>query len=464
MGRSDLRARRIIAFCAIVLGSAIGLASNALFAAETAAQNWPQWRGPTCDGVSTTAHPPTEWSEEKNIKWKVKIPGTGSATPIVWGDKVFIETAIATRLKPEIPVETKEEPQPAAQPQGRRGGRGGFGQKPTKVYQWVFYCLDRKTGKELWKKVVREEVPHEGVMADAGNYAACSPVTDGDHVYAFFGSRGLYCFDMNGIQVWDKDLGKMQIKLGFGEGCSPALYDNKLIVNWDHEGDSFIAAFDKLTGNELWRTPRNETTTWGTPLVVPFQGQTQVIVPSSGKIRSYDLADGKQIWECGGLTANSIPSPVAADGIVYLTTGYQGPVLLAIRLGHTGDLTGTDAIAWKYGKDTPYVPSPLLYNSKLYFFKFYNNVLTCLDAKTGSPVFPAERVEGLGDVYASPVGADGRIYLIGRKGSSVVIREGNNLDVLTTNKLDDRFDASPAVAGNEIFLRGYENVYCISEK
>ena len=301
-------------------------------------------------------------------------------------------------------------------------------------------------------------------MPDQGNYAACSPVTDGEHVYAFFGSRGLYCFDMNGNQKWDKDFGKMRIKLTFGEGSSPALCDNKLIVNWDHEGDSFIAAFDKRTGDELWRTPRNEKTTWGTPLVVSYQGQTQVIVPSSGKIRSYDLADGKPIWECGGLTANSIPSPVEADGVVYLTTGYQGPVMLAIHLGHTDDLTGTDAIVWKYDKDTPYVSSPLLYDGKLYFFKVFTNVMTCLDAKTGSPVYPTQRIEGLGDVYASPVGAAGRVYLVSRNGTSVVIGNGNKLEILATNKLEDRFDASPAIAGNELFLRGKENIYCISEK
>ena len=322
---------RLTILCGLLLSGA------KIFAADTA-QNWPQWRGPLCNGVSPTGHPPTEWSEEKNIKWKIKVPGTGSATPVVWGDKVFIETAVSTGNKPESQGEAKDDspPRGGGSP-GRGGGRGGFGQKPTEVYQWVFLCLDRQTGQELWKKVVREEVPHEGVMPNEGNYAACSPVTDGEHVYAFFGSRGLYCFDMNGNQKWDKDFGKMRIKLTFGEGSSPALYENKLIVNWDHEGDSFIAAFDKRTGDELWRTSRNEKTTWGTPLVVSYQGQTQVIVPSSGKIRSYDLADGKPIWECGGLTANSIPSPVEADGVVYLTTGYQGPVMLAIQLGHTGD-------------------------------------------------------------------------------------------------------------------------------
>jgi hypothetical protein len=437
---------------------------TAASAAAESTDNWPAWRGPLANGVSPTAHPPTQWGEEKNIKWKVKISGVGSATPIVWGDKVFIETAIATGVKTEAPAEAKEEPPPGGSPPGRRGGRGGFGQKPTEVYQWIFLCLDRRTGNELWKKVVREEVPHEGVMPNEGNYAACSPVTDGEHVYAFFGSRGLYCFDMQGNLQWDKDLGKMRIKLSFGEGCSPALYGNTLVVNWDHEGDSFIAAFDKRSGSELWRTPRNEKTTWATPLLVPFDNQVQVIVAASGKIHSYNLADGKPIWECGGLTANSIPSPVAADGTVYLMTGFQGFSLLAIRLGHTGDLTGTDAIAWKYDKDTPYVPSPLLYDGKLYFFKVNTSVLSCLDAKTGSPIFPAQRVEGLGDVYASPVGADGNVFLIGRNGTSVVIRNGSNLEIVATNKLDDHFDASPALAGNELFLRGRENIYCISAK
>ena len=216
-----------------------------------------------------------------------------------------------------------------------------------------------KTGKELWKKVVREEVPHEGVMANEGNYAACSPVTDGQHVYAFFGSRGLYCFDMNGNQLWDKDL---------GQNAHQAEFWRRMFAGPGGQcADSKLGSRRRFVHRCLRQAYRQRAvahaaerkTNWGTPLVVNHDGQTQIVVASSGKIRSYDLADGKQIWECGGLTANSIPSPVYSDGIVYLMTGFQGFSLLAIRLGQTGDLTGTDAIAWKYDKDTPYVPSPL---------------------------------------------------------------------------------------------------------
>jgi outer membrane protein assembly factor BamB len=289
-------------------------------------------------------------------------------------------------------------------------------------------------------------------------------VTDGKHVYAYFGSRGQHCYDLEGNLKWQKDLGRMQTKLDFGEGSSPALFDNTLVINWDHEGDDFIVALDKQTGQELWRQPRDEETSWGTPFVVRHGGQTQVVTAATRKIRSYDLASGKLLWECAGLTTNSIPSPVAVDGIVYLTSGFRGNALLAIRLGRTGDLTGTDAIVWRHNKSTPYVPSPLLYDDKLYFFAGNNGVLSCFDAKSGRALIDAQRVEGLQNVYASPVGAGGRVYLVGRNGVTVVIKHSDKLEVLATNRLDEKFDASPAVAGKELFLRGQEYLYCIAAK
>ncbi len=442
--------------------------------------NWPQWRGPLFTGSAPDANPPTEWSEEKNIKWKVAIPGSGSATPAIWGNKIFIETAISTGRKPEgapakpIATESKDaqtksddaaKDRPDGGKKGPPGGKGGFamrGEKPDDIYQFVILCYDRATGKELWKKVAREEVPHEGIFAGNGSFAACSPITDGQHVYAYFGSRGLYCYDMNGNLKWEKDLGKMQIKLSFGEGNSPALNDNLLVVNWDNEGGgSFIVAFDAATGNELWRTPRDEDTSWTSPIFVTHDGRTQIVTAATKKVRAYDPKDGKLLWECAGLTTNSIPTPVAGNGMVFATTGFRGSIMLAIKLGRTGDLTGTDAIAWKLEKDTPYTPSPLLYEGKLYFLKSNDAILSCVDAATGAVVYGPKRLEGVQNVYASPIGAAGRVYIAGRNGVTAVIAAGENYELLATNKLDDGFDASPVAVGNELFLRG-KNLYCIS--
>lgn len=451
--------------CAMTL-FALLLLPRAVHAA-TADQNWPQWRGPLANGVAPDAAPPLTWSENSNVKWKVKIPGNGSATPIIWGDRVFVQTAVPTGKKV-----AKSEQAPSADgapdanpPQRRRGGGMGMGgPTPDETYQFTLICLDRQTGKTLWQKVAREEVPHEGYRPGEGSFASSSPITDGQHVYGCFGSRGLRCYDMDGNLKWEKDLGKLHIKMGFGEGSTPVLYGDTLVVNWDNESGSFIVALDKNDGHELWRQDRDEKTSWATPLVVEYEGKPQVITDASSKIRSYDLATGKLLWECGGLTANVIPSPVAGDGMVYSMSGFRGNALLAIRLGRTGDLTGSDAIAWSHDKSTPYVPSPLLYGNKLYFFANNSGMISCLDSKTGNTLMDAERVEDIKNVYASPAGADGRVYLVGRNGVTLVLKDSGKLEVLATNKLDESFDASPAIAGKELFLRGHQYLYCIAEK
>jgi outer membrane protein assembly factor BamB len=252
--------------------------------------------------------------------------------------------------------------------------------------------------------------------------------------------------------------------MSFGEGSSPALFNNTIVVNWDHEGDDFIVALDAETGDERWRQPREEDTTWSTPLIVQHNGETQVVTTATKRIRSYDLATGKQLWEGPGLTPNTIPSPVAGEGTVYATAGFRGNALYAIRLGRTGDITDTDAILWKHDKNTPYVPSPLLYADRLYMFSSNNAILTSFDITTGKIVFGPERIEGLRSVYASPVGAAGRIYLVGRDGVTAVIKQADKVELLATNKLDERIDASPALAGRELFLRGQTHLYCIAEK
>lgn len=416
-------------------------------------QYWHQWRGPHGTGVSTTANPPVSWSETQNIRWKVRLPGHGSGTPVVWNDRIFVQTA--------IPVEGKAPAAPET-PAVRRGG-GPPTVRPGGPVRFTLLCLDRKTGKTVWQKVAREEVPHEGHHADHG-YSSQSAVTDGKHVYAYFGSRGLYCYDMQGNLKWSKSLGKMQTRNGFGEGSTPALHGSTLVITWDHEGEDFIVALNKNTGKELWRQQRDEPTSWATPLVIPTGKQTQVVAPGTNAVRSYDLASGKLLWECGGLTSNVIPTPVTGNGMVYVTSGYRGSSLMAIRLGRTGNLTGTDAVAWSHNRATPYVPSPLLYGDRLYFFGSNNGILSCFDAKTGEALLNAERIPALHGVYASPVGAAGRVYLVGRNGATVVIKRSDKLEVLATNQLGEGIDSSPAVAGRDLFLRGREHLYCISEK
>ena len=448
----------------------VGLAGFLAFTAATAStpnQNWPEWRGPLQNGVAPAANPPVTWSETSNVKWKVKLPGSGQATPIIWEDRIFIQTAIPTGKKIEAkPAESGDEPPRKGDRPAGRTGRGGFGggAKPTEVYQFAVLCLDRRTGKVLWQKVAREEVPHEGYRQGEGSFASSSGLTDGKHLYAYFGSRGIHCYDLDGQPRWSRDLGQMRIAMSFGEGSSPALYRDTLIVNHDHEGDSFIVALDKNTGKTLWQKPREEATSWSTPLIIERDGKAQAVVAATGKIRSYDVASGNVLWECGGLTRNVIPCPVADANTVYCMSGFRGSALFAIRLGRTGDLTGTDAVAWTYNKNTPYVPSPLLYDGKLYFFAVNKGVLTCLDTKSGTPLFEAQKLEDLSGVYASPVGAAGRVYLVGRKGVTVVLKQSEKLEVLAVNRLDEKFDASPAAAGNDLLLRGHEYLYCLSDK
>ena len=439
-------------------------------------KNWPQWRGPHANGVAPHGNPPLEWAEDKNVKWKVEIPGKGSSTPIVWGNRIFVTTAIPTG--PEIAPKVAESsgprasrgPRPGGQgpAAGRPGGdrrrrRGPRGIQPTRVNKFVLYALDRDSGKILWERTLKEELPHEGTHT-TGTWASNSPITDGTHVYAFFGSRGLYCLDMDGKVVWGKEMGDMDIRMDFGEGSSPTLYGDKIILSWDHQGPSFMVAFDKTTGKELWRTERGEITSWATPLVVDHGDGRQVVTSATNRVRSYDLATGKLIWETEGMTMNAIPSPVAANGMVYITSGFRGSKLLAIRLdGATGDITGTDRIVWSLDRDTPYVSSPLLYNDTIYLLKSNSGILSVFNARTGEEFYSQQRVEGISNVYSSPVGAGNRVYITSREGTTVVIEHGREYKVLATNTLDDGFDSSMAVVENEIYLRGRKNLYRISE-
>jgi outer membrane protein assembly factor BamB len=325
-------------------------------------------------------------------------------------------------------------------------------------------AIDRATGKVVWERVAKEETPHEASHQDNGTWASSSAATDGEHVIASFESRGIFAFDLEGNPVWHVDLGDKKMRNQFGEGSTPALHGNVLVVVWDHLAGSFVAALDKRTGKELWRQKRDEIDTWATPLVVEHGGRRQVIVPGMNRLRSYDLETGTIVWHTAGLTMNPIPSPVAAEGMVFATSGFRGNSLKAIRLADAkDDITGTPAVAWTLARDTPYVPSPLLYNGILYILKTNNGLLSAFDAKSGTPHYQLQRLEKAPNVFASPVGAAERVYIAGRDGTTVVLRHGRTVEVLAENTLDDGFDASPALVDNQIFLRGYKFLYCIAQ-
>jgi outer membrane protein assembly factor BamB len=270
-------------------------------------------------------------------------------------------------------------------------------------------------------------------------------------VFAYFESSGLYVYDVDGNLLWQRLLGAKEMFADVGEsGSTPVLHDNRLVIVWDHQGMSFIVALDAATGRELWRTGRQEVDSWATPLVVIHNGRRQVVTAGQNRVRSYDLETGRLVWEGEGLTMNPIPSPVAADGLVFLTSGFRGSKLRAIRLDEArGDITGSNAIVWTLDRDTPYVPSPLLYDGSLYLLKSNSGILSVFDARTGRPHYQVQRLAGISEVYASPVAARSRVYITGRNGTTLVIRHGATFEVLATNTLDDGFDASAALVGED---------------
>lgn len=423
---------------------------------QSAAGNWPSWRG--TDGSCIAAkgsNPPVEWGDDKNMKWKVKIPGKGSSSPIIWGDKVYVTTAI----------ETDVEGTQASSSGGGRGGIPGFtSRRPTNIHEFVVYALNRKDGSVAWRRIVKKTVPHEGGHSTSSQ-ASNSPVTDGARIYAHFGSRGLHCLDLSGKVLWSKDFGLMRTAASFGEGSSPALHGNTLVMAWDHEGDSFVAAFDKRTGKELWRKARRERTSWSTPLITMVGGKAQAILTASGASRGYDLETGEVLWSCSGMTRNPIPSPIHVDGIAYLMSGFQGSTMQAIKLaGAEGNLRDSDNLLWTHRQGTSYVPSAMVYQGGVYFLRVSSGVLTCLDAKSGKVHYEGKKMRRMGTIYSSPVAAAGRIYFTSRRGYTKVLKAGSSYQELATNRLHDIIDGTAAIAGNEIYMRGEKFLYCIAEQ
>ncbi len=411
-------------------------------------QNWAQWRGPLQTGEATQANPPIEWSDTERVAWKTRIPGRGHSTPIVWGDHVFLTTAIpiGERLTPKL--------------SGRPGEHDNLPVESR--FQFSVIDVNRSTGEIAWQKAVREALPIEAGHQTA-SLASNSATTDGERVFAFFGSHGLYCLDYQGNLLWERDFGPQHSKHGHGEGCSPALFGDYLALNWDHEEQSFLVVLDKRTGKDVWRKDRREDTSWSSPIIVTFQGKQQLIVCGTNRVRGYALQTGETIWECGGMSSNIVATPVYSEGIVYVGSSYEKRILMAIRLdGASGDITSTKQVLWTRTRGTPYVPSPLLVDNALYFLTHYQNIITRIDGPTGRDAPGPLRLGSLGNIYASPVAAAGHIFITDLEGTTMVVTASDVPRVVSVNTLKENVNASLAIAGNEIFIRGVDHLYCVT--
>lgn len=412
--------------------------------------SWPQWRGPSGQGVSTEKNLPSEWTATKNIKWKTAIPGRAHSSPIVWGNRVFVTTAIEGE---EVP--------------GAKAVKHMMGDKEflhpdsigaNRKHLFKVISLDRESGKIVWEQTAFEGTPYDDRHRKS-SYAASTPTTDGRHVYAFFGSEGLYAYDMKGKLVWKADLGKLGT-VGMGTGTSPILYEDLVIVQCDEEnGDaSFIVGVDRKTGRQVWKTTRKIQVSWSTPLLVRTSKRAELVTSGTEFVVSYDPKTGKELWRHKGVSSNAIPSPVASGDLVFISAGFPEKIAMAITLGGTGDLGET--VVWKHSKGTAYVPSPILYGDYLYLTSD-RGILTCLDAKTGEVKYEGGRVPVPASFTASPIAFDGKILLTSEDGDTFVIKAGPKHEVLGTNSVGEPVYASPAVADGNIFIRGERNLYCI---
>lgn len=417
----------------------LSFAYNALLliTSVVSGKNWSHWRGPLANGSSPDATPPIEWSATQNVKWKSPVPGRGSGSPVVWEDKVFVVTAVAAD-----------------------GKRGFDGERFSKL-TFKLFCFDRKTGKVRWQKDAVTATPHEGTHSTNG-FASASPCTDGKLVYAHFGSRGLYCYTTEGELIWKRDdFGNMKTRNSFGEGSSPTLVDDKILVPWDHEGPSSLYALNRFTGKTIWKTERDEPTNWCTPLVVEHNGGKQVIINGQNFIRSYDLKQGKELWRIAGKAQRPVTSAVAIDDLVIVTSGFRGSYGGAFRLSGRGDLKGTKDEVWSWEKNTPDLASPLLSGNLLYFHKAKSASLSCVNPLTGEAYYTASKIPGLSTLYASPVAAGGHVFVTGRSGTTAVIKDGKKLEIVSTNSVDEGVDATPALVDDQIFIRGERHLFCI---
>ena len=438
--------RFLTCICCLVLASTFATAGDAQDFVRL--QNWAEWRGPLRTGVAPFADPPVEWNEKKNIRWKVQMPGLGHSSPIVWQDSVFLTTA--------VPYGPQLDPVPVTAP----GAHDNVA--VTQKHRFVVICINRTDGTIRWQTVVNDILPHEGGH-DTGSLASASPITDGQRVYAHFGSYGLYALNFDGRLLWKRDPGKMQSKHAHGEGSSPSFHNGTLVINADHEGQSFIEAIDAATGITKWKRNRAEVTSWTSPLIVEDRTRAQVVMAGTDRVRAYDLETGDVLWKCGGLSANVVATPVAADGILIAASSYDTRAMLAINMnGAVGDITGSEHLLWSTTQRTPYVPSMLLVEEQVYCLRHYQNILSRRHIRTGAESAGPFRLSGIQDIYASPVAAKGRIYITDLNGRTLVFTHDDQPEYLALNPLDDSFAATPALVGQELFLRGRQFLYCVA--
>ncbi|MFT5050746.1 MAG: outer membrane protein assembly factor BamB [Chlamydiales bacterium] len=416
------------------------------------ASDWSGWRGVGADGVAQGS-PPLEFSEESNLKWKAELPGRGLSSPVIVGGRVFITAAVAIE----------------GESSGDGGKRQERDQPPVDEVDFLVMAFDRADGSIAWEQVARTQVPHQGTHPD-GSFAAPSVVSDGQHIFVSFGSYGIYAYDLAGELAWEVDLGDMDIQNGFGEGSSPVLCGSALVVQWDHTGDSFLVALDKATGKELWRTVRELGTNWSTPLVVERAQGAPLIIVSSSTTVAYDGGTGKVVWTCGPPVSTRpggiIASPLLHAGVLIYGTGTRrGGTMVAVDLDSAKgeNVYESDALMWTRDRDVPRIPSPIAHDGILYALKSTSGILSAFDVQSGEPLYEPTRLEAVSDVWASPVLADGRIYIAGRDGTIEVVATGAKFSTLAVNHLDAIFDATPAVAGDELFLRGRSELYCIAK-
>jgi outer membrane protein assembly factor BamB len=422
--------------------------------ASGAGVNWPQWRGYEGSGVSSESDLPTEWSPTKNVSWRTPIPGTGHSSPIVWGKKIFLTTAIEGARVPRAI---------AGHPREGKKSISSESVGADHVYMLSVLCLDSETGKILWDRTAYKGTVYDGRHLK-NTYASSTPVTDGSWLYAFFESEGLYCYDFNGKLMWKASLGGIG-KDGLGPGTSPVLYKNLVILQCDQDSgeNSFLAALDKTTGQEVWRVVRKAPRSWATPQLSRTAQRTELVVSATDQVIAYDPATGSELWRCKGVRNMAIPTPVTGHNMVFLSSAEgDGSYTMAIRLGGSGDLTETPNVVWQYNKGAPKVPSPILCDDYLYLMT-NKGIVTCLNAKTGEVIYQGGRVPVPATFIASLVAFNQNILLTSEDGETFMLKMGPTFEILRTNSIGEPVYASPAISNGKIFIRGERSLYCISE-